>query len=136
MEKLKIAYIDSNIFIYTILYSGDAAEKSRDFLRKAAEGEYKAYTSSLVWDEVVYAVRKVAGLKESIKAGEILLKLPFIEFLSVDYAVCEKAQKLVENYGILPRDAIHASLALKYCEGVIISNDSDFDIIKGLKRVF
>ena len=136
MGRLKNAYLDSNIFIYATLYSGDIAEKSKEWLRKASEGEFNAYTSALTWDEVVYAVRKVAGVEESIKVGKILLKIPFLEFLEVDYAVCENAQKLVEKYKLLPRDAIHASLALKYCDGVIISNDADFDTVEELKRMF
>jgi hypothetical protein len=104
MGRLKSAYIDSNIFIYTILYSGDVAEKSKEYLRRASDGEFKAYTSSLTWDEIAYAVRKVAGVEESIKAGKVLLRMPFIEFLDVDYSICENAQKLVKRYRILPRD--------------------------------
>lgn len=90
----------------------------------------------LTWDEVVYAVRRVAGFEESVEAGKILLKMPFLEFLSVDYSVCEDAQKLVEKYRLLPRDAIHAALALKYCDGTIISNDADFDNTEGVKRIW
>ncbi|MBO8180205.1 MAG: type II toxin-antitoxin system VapC family toxin [Archaeoglobus sp.] len=136
MAKLKSAYLDSNVFIYASLYSGEVAEKSKEYLRKAADGEFNAYTSALTWDEVIYVVRKVAGFEESIRAGRILLKMPFLEFLDVDYAICEDAQKLVEKYKLLPRDAIHSALALKYCDGVIISNDVDFDVVEGLKRVF
>ena len=136
MGKLKCVYLDSNVFIYAVLYSGEIAEKSKEYLRKSAGGEFNAYTSALTWDEVVYVVRKVAGVEESVKVGKILLKIPFLEFLDVDYAICEDAQKLAEKYKLLPRDAIHASFALKYCDGVIISNDTDFDVIDGLKRIF
>jgi|Deesub1362A_J573_1020465.scaffolds.fasta_scaffold04086_2 hypothetical protein len=136
MKKLGSAYLDSNIFIYAILYKGELAEKSMKYLRMASEGEFKAYTSSLTWDEVVYAVRKVAGIEESIKAGKILLKIPFLEFLDVDHAICEEAQKLVEKYKLFPRDAIHAAFALKYCDGTIISNDADLDVVELLKRIF
>lgn len=136
MGRLKNVYLDSNIFIYATLYSGEVAEKSKEYLRKASDGEFNAYTSSLTWDEVVYVVRKVAGVEESIKVGKILLKMPFLEFLDVDYSVCEDAQKLAEKYKLMPRDAIHASLALKYCDGTIISNDVDFDNVRGIKRVF
>lgn len=136
MSRLKSDYLDSNVFTYATLYSGEIAEKSKEYLLRASDGEFKAFTSVLTWDEVVYVVRKVAGIEEGIKAGEILLKMPFIEFLDVDFAVCEEAQKLAEKYNLLPRDAIHAVLALKYCDGVIISNDADFDVVDGLKRVF
>ncbi len=136
MVRLKNVYLDSNIFIYATLYSGEIAEKSKEYLRRASDGEFNAYTSALTWDEVVYVVRKVAGVEESIKAGKILLKMPFLEFLDVDYAICEDSQKLVDKYKLLPRDAIHAALALKYCDGTIISSDTDFDVIEGLRRFF
>ena len=136
MDRLKNAYLDSNVFIYVILYSGEIAEKSKEYLRKASDGEFNAYTSVLTWDEVVYVVGKVAGFEESLKVGKILLKMPFLEFLDVNYAICEDAQKLAERYKLLPRDAIHAALALRYCDGTIISNDADFDVVEGLRRFF
>ena len=136
MDRLKNVYLDSNVFIYVILYSGEIAEKSKEYLRKASDGEFNAYTSVLTWDEVVYVVGKVAGFEESLKVGKILLKMPFLEFLDVNYAICEDAQKLAERYKLLPRDAIHAALALRYCDGTIISNDADFDVVEGLRRFF
>jgi hypothetical protein len=136
MGKLKNVYLDSNVFIYVALYSGEVAEKSKEYLRRASDGEFNAYTSVLTWDEVVYVVRKVAGVGESIKVGKILLKIPSLKFLGVDYSVCVNAQKLSEKYKLVPRDAIHASPALKYCDGAIISNDADFDVVEGLRRIF
>ncbi|WP_456477875.1 type II toxin-antitoxin system VapC family toxin [Geoglobus ahangari] len=65
-----------------------------------------------------------------------MLKMPFLEFLNVDYAICEDAQKFAEKYKLLPRDAVHAALALRYCDGTIISNDTDFDVVEGLRRLF
>ena len=62
--------------------------------------------------------------------------MPFLVFLNVDYAVCEDVQKLADKYKLLHRDAIHATLALKYRDGVIVSNDADFDVIEGLRKFF
>ena len=136
MSRLKNVYLDSNIFIYVSLYSGEVAEKSRSYLDKASDGEFEAFTSPLVWDEVVYAARKIAGFDEAIRIGKIILRMPFLKFAPVDFDLIEGAQKLVEKYRIMPRDAIHATLALKYCDGRIISNDKDFDVIDKLDRSF
>ncbi len=84
---------------------GRLPKKSKEYLRKASDGEFNAYTSVLTWDEVVYVVGKVAGFEESLKVGKILLKMPFLEFLDVNYAICEDhllqwnviAQKLAEK---------------------------------------
>ncbi len=136
MNKSKSVYLDSNVFIYASLYKGETAEKAKEYLRKSADGKIDAVTASLTWDEVVYAFRRLAGEKESLRAGKVLLRMSFIRFVPVDFSVCEQAQRIAEKYGILPRDAIHAALALKYCKGRIISNDSDFDAVDGLKRTF
>ncbi|RLI71552.1 VapC toxin family PIN domain ribonuclease [Archaeoglobales archaeon] len=135
MNRLKNAYLDSNVFVYATLYKGELAKKAEEYLRKASDGDFVAFTSSLTWDEVVYAVRKVAGVEESIEIGKLMLKIPFLKFLEVNHTVCEEAQKIIEKYKVMPRDAIHAALALKYCD-VIVSNDRDFDLIEGLERVF
>ena len=53
--KRDLLYIDSNVFIYPVIYDETAvveAKKSRDFLLKIALGEVEAYTSSITWDEV------------------------------------------------------------------------------------
>jgi len=121
--------------VYATLYKGELAKKAEEYLRKASDGDFVAFTSSLTWDEVVYAVRKVAGVEESIEIGKLMLKIPFLKFLEVNHTVCEEAQKIIEKYKVMPRDAIHAALALKYCD-VIVSNDRDFDLIEGLERVF
>jgi len=39
-----------------------------------------------------------------------------------------------EKYKLLSGDSIHVALALKYCDGVIIINDTDFDIVNELKE--
>jgi len=44
------------------------------------------------------------------------------------------SSNLDKEYHILPRDAIHASTALIEGAEIIISQDVDFEKIKGLKR--
>ncbi|MBC7113150.1 MAG: hypothetical protein H5T34_03910, partial [Candidatus Methanomethyliales bacterium] len=51
-----LLYIDSNIFVYPIIYDGAAipeARRSREFLLEVARGRFEAYTSVLTWDEVM-----------------------------------------------------------------------------------
>ena len=49
-------YIDSNIFIYPIIYDQIAvkeAKKSRDFLLEIASGNIEAHASLITWDDNV-----------------------------------------------------------------------------------
>jgi predicted nucleic acid-binding protein len=45
-------YIDSNVFIYPVIYKTETQPKAKEILLKIEKGELKAYTSTLTWDEV------------------------------------------------------------------------------------
>ena len=56
-----MAYIDSNVFIYSVLYSKEAdprVKRAGEILTSIAKGELLAFTSTLTWNEVVWAVIK------------------------------------------------------------------------------
>jgi len=131
-------YFDSNIFILPQIYEESIGEvrKAKDYLIKLASGEIEGCTSTLTWDEVVYIVGKYAGRNESLIVGRKFLSFPNLRIVPIDLEILLKAQKLIENFNVKPRDAIHASCALKFCNGNMISNDSDFDKITGIKRLF
>jgi hypothetical protein len=67
-------YFDANVFILPQIYEETISEvrKAREYLIKLAKGEVEGYTSTLTWDEVVYAIRKYAGRDESLVAGRAL----------------------------------------------------------------
>ena len=109
-------YVDSNIFLYPVIYKLETVEEareSRDFLLKISEGLIEACTATIIWDEVVWVVRKVFGLKPSIELGRRFLEFPNLKLLSVKRSVILRAQRLMEKYKIKPRDAIHAATALE-----------------------
>ena len=128
-------YLDSNVFVYAVINNGEMGEKSRILLRKVISREIDAGTSALTWDEIVYAIRKKAGALISVVEGEKLLAFANLNWMKADREVIFLSQKLMSKYNLKPRDAIHAATAiLNKCES-IITDDSDFDKIKELKRV-
>ncbi len=64
-------------------------------------------------------------MKESLVAGRKFFTFPNLEIVDVDLGALSFAQKIIEDYNVKPRDAIHTGCALKYCSGQIITNDSD-----------
>lgn len=129
-------YIDSNVFIYPVVEPNSAkGMAARDILMKVAKGEIEVATSSLTWDEVVWVIKKAFSSELATLEGRRLLEFPNIKILSVDGSVLYVAQKLIENYKIAPRDAIHASCAITKNISEFISDDTDFDRIKRIKRV-
>jgi predicted nucleic acid-binding protein len=65
-------YVDSNVFIYPVIYD-EAVEKkalnSKNILIKIAEGTLEAATASLTWDELTWIIRKTLGVKIAIEEG-------------------------------------------------------------------
>ncbi len=139
-KKLKndLAYVDANVFVYPIFYSEDLGakvKKAREILQKIEEGEILAYTSTLTWDEVVWAVRKFMGREESITQGQKLLGFINLHFITVDENILCRAQALMSNYNLKPRDSVHVSSAIDRKLKAIISDDVDFDKVKEVKRI-
>ncbi len=128
-------YLDANIFVYSAINNGEMGEKSRVLLKKVMKDEIPACTSVLTWDEVVYAIRKKAGAQISIIEGEKLINFSNINWLQADENIIFLSQKLMKIYNLKPRDAIHAATAIVNKCDSIISDDSDFDKMKEIKRV-
>ncbi|SMD31427.1 type II toxin-antitoxin system VapC family toxin [Picrophilus oshimae] len=128
-------YIDSNVFIFPVIYDNEKAIKATEILNKIENKEIIAYTSVLTWDEVVYIVNKIMGKADSVSTGKKFLNYPNLRFISVDINIIARAQKIVEDYNIKPRDAIHISSALSKNIHNIISDDSDFDFVHLINRI-
>lgn len=131
-------YVDSNIFLYPIIYDVGAIEeagRAKSFLLRVARGEVEVCTSIITWDEVVWAVRKIFGSEPSIEQGRRLLTFPNLRFLAIKRSTVLRSQELLEKYGVKPRDAIHAATAIENNVVSIVSYDKDFDAVKEVRRI-
>jgi uncharacterized protein len=130
-------YVDSNVFLYSALYSPDLEPKARtakEILQKIENKELSAATSTLTWDEVVWVATKLLGRTDGIAQGQKLLGFPNLEFINVDEGIIVQAQSLMDKYKLSPRDSIHVASALSRKATIIISDDEDFDQVKEIKR--
>ncbi|MHB1492120.1 MAG: type II toxin-antitoxin system VapC family toxin [Thermoplasmataceae archaeon] len=129
-------YIDSNVFLYPVLYSEiEEAEKARDILARIENKEIQAYTSTLTWDEVSYVTERVLGKTDAIEIGKKFINFPFLRFVPVDDEIIRRSQVIRERYHLKPRDSIHLSCAIERNILEIITDDTDFDGIKEIKRI-
>jgi len=128
-------YLDTNIFIYPISGTGIKSESCINILSKVFKGELEAATSILTWDEFQYSLRKIIGKEKAIEESSIFLKSPNLKFIKADSEIISKAQELTEKYTLKPRDAIHAATAIINKIPKIVSDDSDFDKVKEIKRI-
>ena len=128
-----VFYLDANVFIYAAINTKEFGEKSRSLLQRIQQGEEKAETSALTFDEVFWAIKK-HNLELAFEACEAMLNFPNLEIISADREVVSSALRLIREYCLAPRDAIHAATALMEKAESFVSTDSHFDKIKELKR--
>ncbi|MGH2639385.1 MAG: type II toxin-antitoxin system VapC family toxin [Rhabdochlamydiaceae bacterium] len=130
-------YVDSNIFIYPVVaeHSDAKAHGASEILIDIAEGRIDAFTSCLTWDEVVWNVRKYLGREAAVKEGRNLLEFPNLKMVAATNNVLNTAQELMEKHGLKPRDAIHMATCIEHGAKELISDDSDFDVVKPIKRI-
>lgn len=129
-------YIDSNIFIYSVVAKSDKQiSLSKNILLKITERKFDAATSVLTWDEFVWVVRKTLGQGLVEIEGSKFLNLPNLKFIAVEESTIREAQRLVGKYTLKPRDAIHVATAISHGISQIISDDPDFDKVAELERI-
>ncbi len=129
-------YIDSNVFLYPVLYNDlEESEIAKKILAQIESKEIKAYTSTLTWDEVSYVTEKLLGKTDAIEVGKKFINFPFLRFIPVDDEIMRKSQVIREKYHLKPRDSIHLSSAIERNISEIITDDSDFDGIDEIKRI-
>ena len=62
-------YLDSNIFIYAAVNTQEPGEKARSLLQRIQQGDEKAETSALTFEEVFWAIKKL-DLKPHLKLAK------------------------------------------------------------------
>lgn len=134
-ESASDVYLDANVFIYAVLDDGPSGENARKIIGKVWQGKYKAYTSVLTFDEVLWAVQKNLGREKAAEVASNFLRLVNLDFVSVNLVLMTESIRFYLQEKLAPRDAIHfASMKTKKLNK-IISADSDFDKIKRIKRI-
>lgn len=132
-----MAYIDTNVFVYAVLENPANPEGvyARAMLEKIVTKKIPASTSILTWDEVIWACRKELPFAEALSKGNAILTFPNLKISDATTAVIKIAAELSGRYSLKPRDAIRAATAILNGEREIISDDSDFDKVKELRRI-
>ena len=127
-------YVDSNIFISNLIGDNRLGKAAEKYLEAAASGKESAATSVHTMIEI-YALLKGKKLSEQ-RISEILREvnqhgvtlLPFEpEFLKEALSMVKKNWKL--------GDAIHYVTMKKHGIKEIVTDDSHFDDVEGIKRI-
>src|SRR3989338_3824099 len=127
-------YIDANIFVYSV-FLNDKGEKARQALQLVQDSKIHAITSVLTFDEVVWSLRKHINEETAIAATKSFFLLPELAICDVTHKIFLDSLDIMQHEKMKPRDAIHVATMRENKILKIISEDSDFDKIKNIKRI-
>jgi len=126
-------YLDANVFIYAAINTEEIGEKARTLLLKIQQGEEQGATCALTFDEVFWSIKKRQPELAS-ETSYALLNFPNLEIIAADRKLALSALKIINEYNLAPRDALHAATAIAAKADCIVSTDTHFDKIKELTR--
>lgn len=126
-------YVETSVFLLAVGGDHPDREPSRRFLRAAAHGCVRLHASvEAVQEFVVHRMRRTSrqtALEQTRNMAASCVLLPF------DDEVLTAALRLIEESPVRGRDAVHAATATLAGFGEIVSLDTDFDTLPGLRRI-
>ena len=129
-------YIDANVFFFANFDQTGKGQTARKIIEEIGEGERPAaITSALTMDEVMWAVIKNKKMAELRATIEDIYAMPNLAIKEVNANIPLLALSLLEEHGLKPRDAFHAAIMKGSGVNEIVSDDSDFDKVKWIKRI-
>ena len=151
------AFIDTNIFLYTIKSNNKSSRYCGDYISRVKYGELLGFVPPLVISELFYKLIMIeisetkkldisksknylkenpaiiSKLKKSSKVIEELYIYEGIKILQLGEEISKLSLELSKEYGLLPNDAIHVATCKYYDIKNIATNDSDFERVDFLK---
>jgi predicted nucleic acid-binding protein len=128
-------FLDTNVFLYAAGGDHPYRQPCQRILRRVAEGELDATTSSEVVQEILYVLTRRGLRSQALSLARNILTV-FPALLEVGAAEMEAACDLLESKPELPpRDAVHAATMLTHGVATIITADTHFDQLAQLKRI-
>jgi len=127
-------YLDANFFVFMNALAEKQGKRARRILAEIMSGR-RAVTSSLALDEVMWVIRKAGRNNELREVVEEIYAIPNLEVKEASPLVPLKAVRIIEEYNLKPRDAIHLAVMKEYGVSEIVTDDADFDKVDGITRV-
>jgi predicted nucleic acid-binding protein len=127
--------LDSAIAVYALGADDPRRLPCRRLLNRASAGEFRAYASVEMIQELTHhRLRRTGNRRDAAADGRDVSAM--CTLLSFDREVLDLSLELIERFPtIRGRDAVHAATALAYGIERIASTDPAFDGIPGLTRL-
>ena len=128
-------YLDANFFIFALLDQTKKGDRARELQSDIITGKKQAITSVLAIDEVMWVLIKNNKSHLLRKAIEDIYNMANVEIKGVDPLIPLNALNFIDEFSLKPRDAFHVSIMELLRIKIIVSDDTDFDRIKEIKRI-
>ncbi|MCU1440898.1 MAG: hypothetical protein JWP85_1895 [Rhodoglobus sp.] len=127
--------LDTSVTVYALGGDDPRREPCRSLLARANAGEFRAYASvEMVQELVHHRLRKTGDRNHAIADGRDITAACTV--LYFDREILDLSLDLIERIPTMrSRDAVHAATAIAYGIESIASTDTAFDGIPGLKRI-
>ena len=127
--------LDTTVALYPLGEDDPRRVPCRNLLTRVVAGEFRAYASTEMIQELVHhRLRKTGNKRVAVNNGKDLMSL--CTMLAFDREVLELSLDLIErNPTVRGRDAVHAATAVAYGIERIASTDAAFDSIPGITRL-
>ena len=125
--------IDSNVPMYLVGGEHPKRERAREVLEVAISARERLVTDAEAFQEILH--RYVAiNRREAIEPAWNALHRIVDEVYPIELADVERARGLVATSRLTARDALHVAVMQRRDIGEILSFDTAFDVVPGIRR--
>lgn len=127
-------YLDSNVFIYAILDTGEKGELAEKILALMQNGEFRGITSHIAFEEILFVVWKEKGKENAIIAGDNLLSMPNLEIINSSREIMGNTLQAIKETGLKPMDSMHLAAMKSKSLEEMLTEDRDFQKAKSIRK--
>lgn len=128
-------YIDTVVFATSLLSADKDGLNARKLIERIETGKINAFTSLMTTDELMWVIKKNRNKEYAADSCKSLLQMPHLKFIDITKSIMIETIDAFAHTNLKPRDALHYATMKQNEIRVIVSEDSDFDSIEGIKRI-
>lgn len=133
---MSTVFIDANIPMYAAGAAHPLREHSQQLIRALAAGQLDGVTDAEVFQEILYRYFHIGERVKGFRVFDGFYRVMLGRILPVEDADVYEARSVAERYPTLnPRDAIHAALMARHGIQDIVTADTHFEAVEGIRRI-
>jgi len=150
-----LAYLDASFILNLVVQESAFHNECLDFAKRLEAANSILVLSNLGLDETWFVLLRVQAVQEHGERGWLsflrenpekvraytfrleevtqqILRIPNLLWIELTTNQSLQALTLMKRYGLLPRDALHATLVIDAGIGTLITTDADFARVEGI----